>query len=273
MSLRINMEKVAREAGSLIAQLLVNKFKVTDKVVGKEIEIVSEIDLAIHEFLFDRLTKILDLPVICEEGEWKFEIDRPTEYWLVDPVDGTRSMIEGFAGYATQFALIVEREITNSALCLPSTNEIFSASRNEGAFHNYKRMPRLAPSVPFSTIDNSPNPSSELKYLMRKLNIERYIESGSIGVKILRVAEGEASFFLKQTRVRDWDVAPAMLILEECGGSVKTLDSSNYVLSGNLQKPNLLVTGNLVDESKVVLEKECLRILYQQESQGNTKDV
>ena len=46
------------------------------------------------------------------------------------------------------------------------------------------------------------------------------MESGSIGLKICRVADGTADAFFKACPVRDWDIAPGHLILEEAGGSL-----------------------------------------------------
>lgn len=258
MNLRAALEDSVTEAGHLLKKLLGLPFNARHKEITGDIELVTDIDVAIHEFLVKRLANVINLPVISEEGKSSIAMERPSNYWLVDPIDGTRSMIEGFSGFATQFSLVIQNEVTNSALYLPATNEMYSATKGDGAYRNGVRMQKLVSSTPIAVIDNEPEPNPALRSLMKLLNLENYIESGSIGVKILRVAEGSASIFVKETRVRDWDVAPAMLVLKECGGFVKTLDLSDYNLYGSSQKPNLLVLGNLTEESRLIVESHCL---------------
>jgi 3'-phosphoadenosine 5'-phosphosulfate (PAPS) 3'-phosphatase len=45
-----------------------------------------------------------------------------------------------------------------------------------------------------------------------------FIECGSIGLKICRVADGSADVFAKELTFKLWDVAPGDLILREAGG-------------------------------------------------------
>lgn len=67
-------------------------------------------------------------------------------------------------------------------------------------------------------IDNYPSPRGAAADLFRDLSFTRYEESGSIGLKICRIADGTADVFFKAVAVRDWDVAGPQLILEEAGG-------------------------------------------------------
>jgi len=53
-----------------------------------------------------------------------------------------------------------------------------------------------------------------------------------------------ADLFLKRTRVFDWDIAPAALIVQEMGGVVSTLSGKQILLEGNFKKDNLLVSAN-----------------------------
>ena len=59
-----------------------------------------------------------------------------------------------------------------------------------------------------------------------------------------RVADMSADLFLKRTRVFDWDIAPAALIVQEMGGVVSTLSGKQILLEGNFKKDNLLVSAN-----------------------------
>ena len=65
-------------------------------------------------------------------------------------------------------------------------------------------------------VDSTP-PKGSVGALMSRL-AGRLVECGSIGVKICRVASGEADLFAKELSFALWDVAPGSLILEEAGG-------------------------------------------------------
>jgi 3'-phosphoadenosine 5'-phosphosulfate (PAPS) 3'-phosphatase len=67
------------------------------------------------------------------------------------------------------------------------------------------------------------------------------------------VAKQTAQVFIKETRIADWDIAPAKLILEEIGAKVSLLSGDEYILEGNLRKNNLLVTSN-EDIKRYILE-------------------
>jgi len=69
-------------------------------------------------------------------------------------------------------------------------------------------------------IDNYPEPIPEIQLLMNKNPYSRYLECGSIGLKICRVAEGQANIFFKNVVLKDWDLVPPGLIIQEAGGSL-----------------------------------------------------
>ena len=67
--------------------------------------------------------------------------------------------------------------------------------------------------------DNYPKAKGIAAEIACDLDIQGYLESGSIGLKICRVAEGKAHLFVKDIELYDWDVAAPHLILRESGGS------------------------------------------------------
>ena len=69
-----------------------------------------------------------------------------------------------------------------------------------------------------SIIDNYPTPQGITKEVVDHFKIPQYVESGSLGLKICRVASGSAELFFKAMNPRDWDLAAPQLIIEEAGG-------------------------------------------------------
>ena len=73
------------------------------------------------------------LPVVSEEDLSPTTTTDVTRYWLVDPVDGTASYAEGFAGYVTQVALMEREHPVLAVVFAPHNQELFSAVRGGGA--------------------------------------------------------------------------------------------------------------------------------------------
>ena len=93
----------------------------------------------------------------------------------------------------------------------------FTAVKQNGAYKNGSRLPNVkSPST--TLIDNYPEPRGIAAKLFDKMALEQYVESGSLGLKICRIAEGSADIFVKDVLVKDWDLAAPELILHEAGG-------------------------------------------------------
>ena len=104
-----------------------------------------------------------------------------------------------------------------------------------------------------TVVDNTNKPHGVSKLLFNQLGAKNYIESGSLGLKCCFVAEGVADVFVKDVAVRDWDIAPAYLILQESGGEICLPSCSNYIFDGPMEKPE----GVIVASNKHLLNQVC----------------
>ncbi len=178
------------------------------------------------------------VPVISEEDA-VHQRQRPDRYFLIDPIDGTASWSSGFSGFVSQLALIEFNSPVFGVIHCPLQQRTWTAIRGEGAALNGRALEKLKTSVEAPTlVDNTPEPSGVTQLLMDYLETSSYLESGSIGLKAALVASGEADIFLKRLVVRDWDVAPALVLIHEVGGHVSTPEGHDFVLAGDMEKPS-----------------------------------
>ena len=210
--------------------------------------------------LADRLAHLLlvehlavsypDIPVISEEDSTSQSETRPAEYFLIDPIDGTSSWANGFAGYVSQLALVRGSEAVFGAMHSPRRNEIWFAGKGHGAYRNYEPLPTITPrgpGIPLIVVDNTPLPSGIIADLSSCIGPFGYLESGSLGLKALLVASGEADLFVKDVPVRDWDLAPAMVVLRETGAWIGRPGGEAFSLSGSFLKPDGVVVARQKD--------------------------
>lgn len=190
-----------------------------------------------------RLTSLLDRAfpgiVIISEEDAYHQHDRPTEYWLIDPIDGTASWSGGFSGFVCQAAFIRNGRVEFGAIHAPILNRTWTASFGQGAYVDNERLPDRKPCQGSPrVVDNYPEPRGVCRIVMDALAPARYLESGSIGLKAALVAEGTADLFVKDVVVRDWDVAPALAVMGEVGGITCRTDGGEYEFAGSYEKPD-----------------------------------
>jgi 3'(2'), 5'-bisphosphate nucleotidase len=208
-------------------------------------DIKTQADRYAHRCLVERLTRLEPIPVISEEDTTSHFLQRPNRYWLIDPIDGTASLAKGYEGWVIQVALINEEEPLLAAIFAPDLDLVYTAQKGLGAFVNKERLFLSDLSKDRRTlIDNYPEPRGIAAEAMEAMSCTNYLESGSISLKICRVADGTADIFLKDVVVRDWDVAAPMAVLKEAGGFISKLDGSEFELVGNIEKNGIFVSSS-----------------------------
>lgn len=205
-------------------------------------QLKSSADLFAHDFLVSTLGKLTpEIPVISEESINLNDLVRPSYYWLIDPIDGTASYVNGFDGFVTQAALIRDSIPQLGVIYAPVTKECYTAVMGRGAYKNGMPIQNSNNADEIRIIDNYPEPRGITKSLMEKFTSSEYIESGSLSLKALRVIEGAADIFVKDVVVRDWDFAAPMAISNELSGIIRQVDDQPFELTGNWEKNGVIV--------------------------------
>lgn len=202
-------------------------------------------DLIADECMRDELRRISDVDIVSEEDAKSQSHSRPARYWLIDPIDGTASFAQGFSGFVCQAAYIEEGQALFAVVHAPALDRTYAAERGQGAqLNGIALKTRSAERSDVVLVDNYPQPRGVAERLFHGIPCARYVESGSIGLKICLVAQGTADLFVKDVMVRDWDVAAPALILTEAGGVLRRFDSREFQLAGSYQKTGLIAVGS-----------------------------
>lgn len=231
--------------------------------VGREIlawrgsQFKTEADLRAHAALSLQLERRFpDIPIISEEDAASQSPARPPRYWLIDPIDGTASFSEGYAGYVTQIALIENHQPQLGAIYAPALDLLYLAQRDKSATLNGRPLKIARNARGRVLIDNTPEPRGAAKVVFERLRCTGYVESGSIALKICRIADGTADLFVKDIPVRDWDIAPAHLVIGEAGGVLAGLHGATEIAySGSYEHSGIVAatSAELVAEVRAAL--------------------
>ena len=227
-----------------VASVLLEQKKVGPiKGVWKGTQLHINADRIIHKLIVEKLNAFdASIPIISEE-----DINQETvyydKYWLIDPLDGTASYAENFDGYVSQIALIKDHIPVVAAVISPKTGEYFYAELGGVSFKNNNLLKCVANKTT-TLIDNYSEPSGITKKMYTELNMDTYIESGSLGLKLCRIADGTADIFFKDVIVRDWDIAPGHLIVQEANGFVKNKSGKQIKYKGRGEINGIIATSN-----------------------------
>jgi myo-inositol-1(or 4)-monophosphatase len=209
---------VAHAAGQLSLEWLKKGAKSWDKSPGN---VVTEADIAVNDFIAGRLRAARpDYGWLSEETK-----DNPSDrsqrrVWVIDPIDGTKAFVKGEPGFCISIARLEGSRPVAGALFNPLTNETFAAAEGRGATLNgeaIRAMPTCAvggcgmilrPEI-YERLRAHPG-WPEIRILKPMPN--------SIAYRIALVAAGRWDAAIVLQRSNDWDIAAAMLILEEAGG-------------------------------------------------------
>lgn len=200
-------------------------------------------DIALHELMCEALNAITPNVTVISEEDLTHDNERPSLYWIIDPIDGTASWVGGYDGFVVQAALIVEGEPRRSVVHAPALDVTFTAEQGRGAYRNGVILPKLLDSQRLAVVDNYPTPKRAAAQLMRRLPQASYIESGSLGLKACLVASGAADLFVKDVMVRDWDMAPAAVLAAETGAVMENPAGGCYRFYGPIAKPDGVIVA------------------------------
>jgi len=199
--------------------------------------IITAADTAAQLALTEGLMAINGCPVLGEEmasaeqqALWKQYSQ--TGLWILDPVDGTSNFANGLPYYAVSVAFYQGGRPILGTVYAPEANELFWAEAGKGAFLNGEPLP-IKGRAPENL--NRAMAGVDLKRLQPKLASilaahPPYVSQRNFGSSALDwcyVAAGRLDIYLHGGQ-KLWDYAAGVLILQEAGGALCTLDSDDF---------------------------------------------
>lgn len=193
--------------------------------------------------------------VIGEEGDGGEEKGRSRRRWIVDPIDGTRSFIEGSPAWGSLIALEVDGELEIGVADQPACSRRTWAARGLGAFRDAGSGPvqlqvsdrqsvrgartlPLPEDIPVDLVPEVRALWSELQPLPPPASPDDLDHPG------LLVATGKCDIAL--TFGGPWDIAAVAVIVREAGGRFTDLSGTSNVNAGSALFTNGLVHDALL---------------------------
>jgi 3'(2'), 5'-bisphosphate nucleotidase len=242
-----NIISVSIEAGKAILEIYDTGYNVEYKADNSPL---TDADKKSNNVICTYLKKKFPtIPLLSEEGtRIAYETRRQwPQFWLIDPLDGTKEFIKRNGEFTVNIALIENGHPVLGVIYLPVKDELYYGAEGFGAFKvinasKYKtgEMKTAAKKLPLKpkekgvvrVVVSRSHFSTETQAFIEQLKNEyetvETVPAGS-SLKLCLVAEGTADVYPRLAPTMEWDIGAGQAIIEASGGRVYFHDSNKNV--------------------------------------------
>ena len=246
--------RAARAAGDVILRYhnQVDLLTIENKSIN---DFVSEVDKTAEKAIINEIKKAFPKHSILAEESGEILGDSDFQ-WIIDPLDGTTNYLHGFPQYAVSIALLEKQVMTHGVIYDPFKEELFTASKGEGAYLNNERIRVTMSNGLQETLIGTGFPFKHPQHLDCYLETFKAIHphvsgirrAGSAALDLAYLAAGRLDGFW-EIGLNSWDIAAGSLLVKEAGGFIGDFSGRDqYMETGNV------VAGN-ADVYKALLKK------------------
>ncbi|MFC0525316.1 3'(2'),5'-bisphosphate nucleotidase CysQ [Pontibacillus salicampi] len=255
-----NVIQAAIEAGQEIMNIYEKDFAVEYK---EDESPLTEADQKAHAVIEKRLKEHYpSIPILSEEGNHLSYEERKEwdEFWLVDPLDGTKEFVKKNGEFTVNIALIRDGKPVRGVVYAPALGDVYVADEEKGAYKVSNVLlgdveQSEAVKLPLAKADDrvakvvasrshmSEETAAFITDLEKTYESVETVSAGS-SLKLCLVAEGSADYYPRYAPTMEWDTAAGQAIVELAGGTVDVANEETPLVYNkeNLRNPWFLAT-------------------------------
>jgi 3'(2'), 5'-bisphosphate nucleotidase len=174
------------------------------------------------------------IQIISEENAASHNLAASQEFFLVDPLDGTKEFIKacGDGAFTVNIGLIKNAEPLMGIVFAPALDRLFFGSLGNGAFEisggicRQIRV-RMPPAEGPVAVASASHRDVQTNQWLEKRGITNSIAIGS-SLKFCLIAAGEADLYPRYGPTMEWDTAAGDAVLRAAGGRVTAEDGKPF---------------------------------------------
>lgn len=215
---------VIRRAGSAVMDIYTgDDYGESQKPDGTPITLA---DIRSHEIIVEGIRSATsDIPIISEEDSIHSTHSLPSQFFLIDPLDGTDEFLrcDSNSVFTLNIALIEDHRPIFGLIYAPTVDRLFSGVVGEGAVESSSNrtfsITTSSPSDNLRALTSLSHPDSTGLDYLRRHDITTITPLGS-SLKFCLLACGEADIYARFSPTMAWDTAAGDAILRSAGGRV-----------------------------------------------------
>ena len=195
---------------------------------------VSNGDIEVNKILTKKISEITpNIVIVSEENSAHKNDQNLKNFWLIDPIDGTKEYIKKGDEYTLNAALIVNLQPAIGVVYAPKKERLFFSYGKNKAFEisNNKTIALNCEKKVKNKIIaliNSDKIHEEILDIHKKYKVDETIKMSS-SYKFCVLAAGEADIYAADARAFEWDIAAGQAILEHAGGFVTSHEGKKFL--------------------------------------------
>ena len=186
---------------------------------------VTNGDIEVNKILTKKISEITPNIIIVSEENAAHKNDKNLEnFWLIDPIDGTRDYIGDRDEFTLNAALIIDKKPAIGIITAPAKKRIFYSYGLSNSYEliNNQEIELINKKKDYdkiTAVSYSNDLKPEILEIHKKYKINSHQKMKS-SLKFCVIATGEYDGYVAEPRACEWDIAAGHAILKHSGGSV-----------------------------------------------------
>lgn len=174
------------------------------------------------------------------------------DFWIIDPIDGTRVFAKGIPQWSILIAHYKNKEVLSGVCYIPAQNILIVAEKGKGAFLNGEQVHVSTTSSARGSFGSfgSIHRFEDSKPILRLNEKDIVLRSYEHAYALSFLAAGKMDVVIDAYGT-PWDYAPFIRIIPEAGGKVTDFEGNEW----NLDSKNLLATNGILHDEIVSILK------------------
>ena len=221
-----------QHAGRVIMEIYQSDLSAETKADGSP---VTKADRAAEAILLAEIATLApSIQIISEENAASHSLSASKEFFLVDPLDGTKEFIKacGDGAFTVNIGLIKNSEPVMGIVFAPALDRLFFGSLGNGAFEISGGIcrqicVRMPPAEGPVAVASASHRDAQTNQWLEKRGVTNSIAIGS-SLKFCLIAAGEADLYPRYGPTMEWDTAAGDAVLRAAGGRVMAEDGKPF---------------------------------------------
>ena len=208
---------------------------------------VSNGDIEVNKILTKKIQETTpNILIVSEESSNHKQESSLKDFWLIDPIDGTKDYINNRDEFTLNAALIINKKPAIGIISAPAKGRVFYSYGLSNSYEliDNQEIKLIDKKKKHNTI-TAVSYSNELKPEILKIHKKHKIISHQkmkSSLKFCVIAAGEFDMYVAEPRACEWDIAAGHAILEHAGGRITDFNGKE-ILYGKpeFKNPSLIL--------------------------------
>jgi len=242
---------------SLFPEILkIYKNPKSDAAQKKDGSPVTAADMYAHKVIVNFLAKNFPkIPIISEESFVQKNYKPVKEFWMIDPIDGTKEFVNKSDEFTTNIALIQNGKPILGVVGAPAFNQVWSgvakqSHKRKKANNKKRKILRIVTSKSHRTVIDT----AFLNFLDKHGQRLKIIAKGS-SLKICALADEKADIYPRFGPTSEWDIAAADAVLRSRGGGIFQIENQKpleYGKKSSILNPMFIALSDLNEKGTIL---------------------